>query len=223
MWVDIKYGSKTTTCAWLKPQLAYLIPTILNHRWDMRSSESNSIMTFKRFDEFVSSFCKVSKWNKVKCWGFEIDMCNRANVYSTEMCSKWNVKWAETCNELSLQVDDKTLLASSGEGTVQSFDLRYRKPDIQSEVISFLWYCVQWVGMVAPYIVGRQITRLVNYPRRVNPGHFIYRLDRFIAFRQYCFIMHLSRMIANILIPVITFPSGIWQWAELSWHSKRRW
>jgi len=57
--------------------------------WDLRSSESNSIMTFKRFDEFVSSFCKV---------------------------------------------DDKTLLASSGEGTVQSFDLRYRKPDIQSEV-----------------------------------------------------------------------------------------
>ena len=38
------------------------------------------------------------------------------------------------CNELSLEVDDKTLLASSGEGTVQSFDLRYRKPDIQSEV-----------------------------------------------------------------------------------------
>ena len=34
-----------------------------------------------------------------------------------------------------VQVDDKTLLASSGEGTVQSFDLRYRKPDIQSEVI----------------------------------------------------------------------------------------
>ena len=32
-------------------------------------------------------------------------------------------------------MDDKTLLASSGEGTVQSFDLRYRKPDIQSEVM----------------------------------------------------------------------------------------
>ena len=97
------------------------------------------------------------------------------------------------CNELKCimnyhyQVDDKTLLASSGEGTVQSFDLRYRKPDIQSEVISSLRYCVQWVGMVAPYIVGRQITRLVNSPRRVNPGHFVYRLDRFIAFRQRCF------------------------------------
>ena len=28
-------------------------------RWDMRSSDSNSVMTFKRFEEFVSSFCKV--------------------------------------------------------------------------------------------------------------------------------------------------------------------
>ena len=30
-------------------------------RWDMRSSDSNSVMTFKRFEEFVSSFCKVIK------------------------------------------------------------------------------------------------------------------------------------------------------------------
>ena len=67
MWVVFIYGSKTTTCAWLKPQLAYLIPKILNLRWDLRSSESNSIMTFKRFDEFVSSFCKVSKCTKVQC------------------------------------------------------------------------------------------------------------------------------------------------------------
>jgi hypothetical protein len=54
-------------------------------------------MTFKRFEEFVSSFCKV---------------------------------------------DDKTLLASSGEGTVQSFDLRYRKPDIQSEVYNSELNCL---------------------------------------------------------------------------------
>jgi len=65
--------------------------------WDLRSSDSNSVMTFKRFDEFVSSFCKV---------------------------------------------DDKTLLASSGEGTVQSFDLRYRKPDIQSEVYNSELNCL---------------------------------------------------------------------------------
>jgi len=65
--------------------------------WDLRSSDSNSVMTFKRFEEFVSSFCKV---------------------------------------------DDKTLLASSGEGTVQSFDLRYRKPDIQSEVYNSELNCL---------------------------------------------------------------------------------
>ena len=82
MWVVFIYGSKTTTCAWLKPQLAYLIPKILNLRWDLRSSESNSIMTFKRFDEFVSSFCKVSKCTKVQCLGVEIDMCNWTN----ELC-----------------------------------------------------------------------------------------------------------------------------------------
>jgi hypothetical protein len=39
-------------------------------------------------------------------------------------------------------VDDKTLLASSGEGTVQSFDLRYRKPDIQSEVYNSELNCL---------------------------------------------------------------------------------
>jgi len=65
--------------------------------WDLRSSDSTSVMTFKRFEEFVSSFCKV---------------------------------------------DDKTLLASSGEGTVQSFDLRYRKPDIQSEVYNSELNCL---------------------------------------------------------------------------------
>ena len=46
-------------------------------------------MTFKRFDEYVSSFVKI---------------------------------------------DDRTLIAASGEGTIQNFDLRMRRPDIQSEV-----------------------------------------------------------------------------------------
>ena len=32
---------------------------VLLLRWDLRSSDSTSVMTFKRFEEFVSSFCKV--------------------------------------------------------------------------------------------------------------------------------------------------------------------
>ena len=57
--------------------------------WDTRVSDSSSVMSFKRFDEYVSSFLKI---------------------------------------------DDRILLAASGEGTIQSFDLKQRKPDIQSEV-----------------------------------------------------------------------------------------
>ena len=66
-------------------------------------------------------------------------------------------------------MDDKTLLASSGEGTVQSFDLRYRKPDIQSEVMGCSkQYAVQ-NHMVRPvgghggtFVGEHQITRLVD-------------------------------------------------------------
>ena len=53
--------------------------------WDNRLGDT-SVMTFKRFDEYVSSFLKID------------------------------------------------LIAASGEGTIQSFDLRHKKPDIQSEM-----------------------------------------------------------------------------------------
>ena len=72
-------------------------------------------------------------------------------------------------------MDDKTLLASSGEGTVQSFDLRYRNPDIQSEVIdahqvSAIALCHFEINMMARPVGGHddtlvgdhQITRLVD-------------------------------------------------------------
>ena len=67
-------------------------------------------------------------------------------------------------------MDDKTLLASSGEGTVQSFDLRYRKPDIQSEVIDTHQVLDFEVNMMARPVGGHddtlvgdyQITRLVD-------------------------------------------------------------
>jgi len=56
--------------------------------WDNRLGDT-SIMTFKRFDEFVSSFLKM---------------------------------------------DEHHLIAASGEGAIQSFDIRQKKPDIQSEM-----------------------------------------------------------------------------------------
>lgn len=81
--------------------------------WDVRASDSSSVMTFKRFDEYVSSF---------------------------------------------IQPDSKTLLASSGEGTVQSFDLRYHKPDIQSEVSQ--WICLfNCYGFVLPAVLISRLAR----------------------------------------------------------------
>jgi len=77
--------------------------------WDVRASDSTSVMTFKRFDEYVSSF---------------------------------------------IQPDSKTLLASSGEGTVQSFDLRYHKPDIQSEVYDSELNCLGTVRGGDKVVVG---------------------------------------------------------------------
>lgn len=77
--------------------------------WDTRVSDSNSIMTYKRFEEYVSSFLKI---------------------------------------------DDKTLVVASGEGTIQSFDLRMKKPDIQSEVYSGELNCMGSVRGGDKLVVG---------------------------------------------------------------------
>jgi WD40 repeat protein len=77
--------------------------------WDTRVSDSNSVMTFKRFDEYVSSFIKM---------------------------------------------DDRTLVAASGEGTIQSFDLRQRKPDIQSEMYDGELNCLGTVRKGDKLVVG---------------------------------------------------------------------
>ena len=67
--------------------------------WDTRQGDT-SIMTYKKFDEFVSGFLKI---------------------------------------------DDNHLIASSGEGTIQSFDLRTKKPDIQSEMYESELNCMATV------------------------------------------------------------------------------
>ena len=67
--------------------------------WDTRQGDT-SIMTYKRFDEYVSGFLKI---------------------------------------------DENTLLAASGEGTLQSFDLRAKRPDIQSEVYESELNCMSTV------------------------------------------------------------------------------
>jgi len=76
--------------------------------WDNRSGDT-SIMTFKRFDEYVSSF---------------------------------------------LHIDEHHLLAASGEGTIQSFDLRHKKPDIQSEVYEGELNCMGTVRSGTKLAVG---------------------------------------------------------------------
>ena len=76
--------------------------------WDSRQP-ATSVMTYKRFDEYVSAFLKM---------------------------------------------DDNHLLASSGEGTIQSFDLRTRRPDIQSEVYESELTCMASVRTGTKIAVG---------------------------------------------------------------------
>jgi len=76
--------------------------------WDNRQGDT-SIMTFKRFDEFVSSFLKI---------------------------------------------DSTHLIAASGEGTIQSFDLRQKKPDIQSEMYDGELNCMGTVRSGTKLVVG---------------------------------------------------------------------
>jgi len=76
--------------------------------WDNRLGDT-SIMTFKRFDEYVSSF---------------------------------------------LMMDEHHLIAASGEGTIQSFDLRYKKPDIQSEMYDGELNCMGTVRGGNKLVVG---------------------------------------------------------------------
>ena len=44
-----------------------------------------------------------------------------------------------------LKIDDHHLIASSGEGTIQSFDLRQKRPDIQSEMYESELNCLTTV------------------------------------------------------------------------------
>lgn len=76
--------------------------------WDSRLGDT-SVMTFKRFEEYVSSFLKI---------------------------------------------DDHHLIAASGEGTIQSFDLRHKKPDIQSEMYDGELNCMGTVRSGTKLVVG---------------------------------------------------------------------
>jgi len=76
--------------------------------WDSRQPNT-SAMTFKRFEEYVSSFLKI---------------------------------------------DDHHLIASSGEGTIQSFDLRQKRPDIQSEMYESELNCLTTVRSGTKLVVG---------------------------------------------------------------------
>jgi len=98
--------------------------------WDSRSPNS-SVMTFKRFDEYVSSFLSVK--------------------------------------------DDKVLIASSGEGTIQSFDLRARKPDIQSEVYDGELNCLGTVRSGTKLVVGSGLGTLYLF----SEGQYGLHSDQF--------------------------------------------
>ena len=76
--------------------------------WDNRLGDT-SVVTFKRFDEYVSSFLKI---------------------------------------------DDHHLIAASLEGTIQSFDLRHKKPDIQSKMYDGELNCMGTIRSGTKLVVG---------------------------------------------------------------------
>ena len=59
-----------------------------------------------------------------------------------------------------LKMDDHHLLASSGEDTIQSFDLRPRRPDIQSEVYEPELNCMATVRSRTKLCVGSGVGSL---------------------------------------------------------------
>ena len=76
--------------------------------WDNRLGDT-SVVTFKRFDEYVSSFLKIY---------------------------------------------DHHLIAASLEGTIQSFDLRHKKPDIQSKMYDGELNCMGTIRSGTKLVVG---------------------------------------------------------------------
>ena len=53
-----------------------------------------------------------------------------------------------------LKIDSTHLIAASGEGTIQSFDLRQTKPDIQSEICDGELNCMGTVRSGTKLVVG---------------------------------------------------------------------
>ena len=53
-----------------------------------------------------------------------------------------------------LKIDDYHPIAASGEGTIQSFDLRQKKPDIQSEMFDGELNCMGTVRNGTKLVVG---------------------------------------------------------------------
>jgi len=98
--------------------------------WDARSPNS-SVMTFKRFDEYVSSFLAVN--------------------------------------------NDRVLIAGSGEGTIQSFDLRTKKPDVQSEVYEGELNCLGTVRSGTKLVVGSGLGTLYLF----SEGQFGLHSDQY--------------------------------------------
>ena len=62
--------------------------------------------------------------------------------------------------DVFLMIDDNHLLVSSGEGTIQSFDLRTRRPDIQSEVYESELNCISTVRSGTKLCVGSGVGSL---------------------------------------------------------------
>ena len=52
------------------------------------------------------------------------------------------------------KIDSMHLIAASGEGTIQSFDLRQKKPDIQSEMYDGELNCMGTVRSGTKLVVG---------------------------------------------------------------------
>jgi len=92
--------------------------------WDNKLGDT-SVMTFKRFDGYVSSFLKIDKHH---------------------------------------------LVAASGEGTIQSFDLRRKKPDIQSEMYNGELNCMGTVRSGTKLVVGSGRLDLCISSARTSTG-----------------------------------------------------
>jgi len=130
---------------------------------------------FKMLKAHESSLYAVKPINENLCATGDEDGVVKLWDYRTEKSVMEHRKFEEFVSSFIVSEDGKTLIAASGEGTIQSFNLRGRRPDIQSEVYEGELNCMGSVRGGTKLVVGSSSGILYMF----NWDQFGYHSDQF--------------------------------------------